>query len=72
MSVSSLYIVSVFSAAVDEVLLGEADEAAGGAVVHSLQRARGGEGPAAAALALVLNLGVGAVLGPVVARNRET
>ena len=30
------------------------------------------KGPAAAALALVLNLGVGAVLGPVVARNRET
>ena len=60
---SSLYIVSVFSAAVDEVLLGEADEAAGGAVVHSLQRARGGEGPAAAALALVLDGGDGA-LGP--------
>merc|ERR1719192_3288232 len=56
-------IVSVFSAAVDEVLLGEADEAAGGAVVHGLQRARGGEGPAAAALALVLDGGDGA-LGP--------
>ena len=32
-----MYIVSVFSAAVDEVLLGEADQLAGGAVVHGLE-----------------------------------
>ena len=59
------YVVSVFSAAVDEILLGEADELAGGAVVHGLEGAGGGEAPAGAALALVLDWSHGSLLPPV-------
>ena len=49
------HVVPVFPAAVNEVLLGEADQLARGSVVHGLQGPGGGEGPAGAALALVLD-----------------
>jgi hypothetical protein len=58
-------LVAVGAAAVDEILLAEADQLPGLPEVHSLQGARRGEGPTGAALALVLHLGDGAILSPV-------
>ena len=58
-------VVAVLGRAVDEVLLGEGDELARLAEVLPLERARGGEGPAGAALALVLDRGHRALLPPV-------
>ena len=49
----------------DELLLGEGDQLARGDSVHPLDRAGVGEGPAGAALALVLHVRHGALLAPV-------
>ena len=54
-----------FCRAVDELLLGERDELAGSAEVSRLERAGGREGPARAALALILDGRHGALLAPV-------
>ena len=59
------HVVPVFPAAVNEVLLGEADQLARGSVVHGLQGPGGGEGPAGAALALVLHWSHRSFLSPV-------
>ena len=58
-------VVAILGRAVDEVLLGEGDELARLAEVLPLERARGGEGPAGAALALVLDRGHRALRPPV-------
>merc|ERR1719206_1384901 len=58
-------LVAVLAAAVDQVLLGEADQVAGRPVVHRLESSRRGEAPAGAALALVLHRRHRPVLPPV-------
>ena len=58
-------VVTEAGAAVDQVLFAEGDEPAGLAEVLSLQRAGGGEGPARAALALILDGSDGALGAPV-------
>ena len=64
-------LVSVGPRAVDQLLLAERDERVTGAGPSTLQRADGREGPARAALALVLDTGDHSVLTPVhAARHR--
>ena len=58
-------VVALAGRAVDELLLGEAWEAALGEVVGSLKSTSGREGPAGAALALVLDGGDGTLGSPV-------
>merc|ERR1719498_1945179 len=58
-------LVAVAAGAVHELLLGEAGELAGGDEGDALSRAGGGERPAGAALALVLDGGHGALGAPV-------
>ena len=58
-------VVPVRARAVHQVLLRERHQVPGLPEVLPLQRSRGAEGPAAAALALVLDLGDGALLAPV-------
>ena len=59
------YVVSVTPAAVHEILLGEADQFASGAVVHRLQGSGRREGPAGATLTLVLHRSHSPLLSPV-------
>lgn len=62
---SSTSVVSLGGGAVDEVLLGEGDQASGLEEPSSFDRASGGERPARAALALVLDWGDGSFGSPV-------
>eukprot|EP00047_Mylnosiga_fluctuans_P019227 m.80297 g.80297 ORF g.80297 m.80297 type:complete len:442 (-) comp8035_c0_seq2:29-1354(-) len=58
-------LVALGGGAIHEVLLGEGDEVLGGLEVGTLERASGGERPARAALALVLDGGDGTLGAPV-------
>ena len=59
------HVVPIAPAAVHQILLRETDQFASGAVVHRLQSSGGGEGPAGAALALVLDRSHRPLLSPV-------
>jgi len=58
-------VVAVLGGAIDQVLLGERDQHSGLAVMLTLQGASGGEGPAAAAMSLILDGGHSSLLAPV-------
>lgn len=58
-------VVAVLGGAIDQVLLGEGDQHAGLAVVLSLKGTGAGEGPAAAAVSLILDTSHSALVTPV-------